>query len=40
MKPHAFSGNTHSFDTYEHTVDYHLSKIKQLTRTAGFESTL
>ena len=40
MKPNAFSGNTHSFDTYEHTVDYHLNKIKQLTKTAVFESTL
>jgi hypothetical protein len=40
MKPHAFSGNTHDLDTYEHTVDYHLNKIKRLTKTAAFDSTL
>ena len=40
MKPHAFSGNTHDLDTYEHTVDYHLNKIKRLTKTAVFDLTL
>ena len=40
MKPHAFSGNFHDLDTYEHTVDYHLNKIKRLTKTAAFDSTL
>jgi len=40
MKPHAFSGNTHDLDTYEHTVDYHLKKIKSMTKTAAFDSTL
>jgi len=40
MKPHASSGNKPSFDSYEHTVDYHLKKIKSMTKTATFDSTL
>lgn len=40
MKAHAFSGNTHDLETYEHTVDYHLKKIRQMTKTQAFDSTL
>ena len=40
MKSHAFSGNTHDLETYEHTVDYHLKKIRQMTKTQAFDSTL